>query len=277
MHGMNKETTLIITLQTLANLIGAIRAKRPLIHHITNTVTVNDCANVTLSIGAAPVMAEAPEEVREMVSMADALVLNIGTLSHQQVTSMLNAGYAANARGIPVILDPVGAGATKMRTESARLLLDKIKIAVLKGNIGEIGVLAGVEGKVRGVDSWGLNGDPIKIGQEYARQTGVTVALSGAADIVTDRNRVVLVENGHPMMGRLTGTGCMAASLVGAFAAVCSDHVTSSVAAFAAFGIAGERAAQKALGPYSFRTALMDEIAALQPEDLRQNARVRSV
>ena len=229
---MSKENKLIMTLQTLANLIGAIRVKRPLIHHITNTVTVNDCANVTLSIGAAPVMAEAPKEVEEMVSMADALVLNIGTLSHQQVTSMLNAGYEANARGIPVILDPVGAGATKMRTESARLLLDNIKIAVLKGNIGEIGVLAGVEGKVRGVYSWGLNGDPIKIGQEFARLTGVTVAISGAVDIVTDGNRVVLVENGHPMMGRLTGTGCMVGSLVGAFAVVCPDHVTSSVAAF---------------------------------------------
>ena len=277
MDGMNKETTLIITLQTLANLIGAIRVKRPLIHHITNTVTVNDCANVTLSIGAAPVMAEAPEEVREMVSMADALVLNIGTLSHQQVTSMLNAGYAANARGIPVILDPVGAGATKMRTESARLLLDKIKIAVLKGNIGEIGVLAGVEGKVRGVDSWGLNGDPIKIGQEYARQTGVTVALSGAADIVTDRNRVVLVENGHPMMGRLTGTGCMAASLVGAFAVVCSDHGDFISRSVRSVRDCRRTGSTEALGPYSFRTALMDEIAALQPEDLRQNARVRSV
>ena len=273
---MSKENKLIMTLQTLANLLSTIRAKRPLIHHITNAVTANDCANVTLSIGAAPVMAEAPEEAGEMVSMADALVLNIGTLSHQQVISMLNAGYAANARGIPVILDPVGAGATKMRTESARLLLDKIQIAVLKGNIGEIGVLAGVEGKVRGVDSWGLNGDPIKIGKEYARQTDVTVAVSGAADIVTDGNRVVLVENGHPMMDRLTGTGCMVASLVGAFAAVCSDQVTSSVAAFAAFGIAGERAAQKTSGPYSFRTALMDEIAALQPEDLMQNASVRS-
>jgi len=273
---MSKENKLIMTLQTLANLLSKIRAKRPLIHHITNAVTANDCANVTLSIGAAPVMAEAPEEAGEMVSMADALVLNIGTLSHQQVISMLNAGYAANARGIPVILDPVGAGATKMRTESARLLLDKIQIAVLKGNIGEIGVLAGVEGKVRGVDSWGLNGDPIKIGQEYARQTGVTVAVSGAADIVTDGNRVVLVGNGHPMMARLTGTGCMVASLVGAFAAVCSDGMTSSVAAFAAFGIAGERAAQKTSGPYSFRTALMDEIAALQPEDLMQNASVRS-
>jgi hydroxyethylthiazole kinase len=174
-------------------------------------------------------------------------------------------------------LDLVDAGATKMRTESARLLIDKIKIAILKGNIGEISVLAGVEGKVRGVDSWGFNGDPTKIAQEYAQQTGVTVAVSGAADIVTDGNRVVVVDNGHPMMDRLTGTGCMVASLVGAFTAVCSDQVTSSVAVFAAFGIAGERAAQKTSGPYSFRTALMDEIAALQPEDLMQNARVQSL
>jgi len=260
-----------------ANLIEDVRVARPLIHHITNNVTINDCANVTLSIGAAPVMAEALEEVEEMVSRADALVVNIGTLSRSQVESMLKAGRAANSCEIPVILDPVGAGATNMRTESARLLMDRIEISVLKGNAGEIGMLAGARGSVRGVDSYGLDADRLAVGQEYAEQTGVIVVISGAEDVVTDGSRTVVVDNGHAMMGKLSGTGCMAASLTGAFAAVCPDRVTSSVAALAAFGIAGEQAAQRASGPYSFRTALIDEIAELQPYDLMQKARVRSV
>ena len=266
-----------MTPQTFASLIDEIRAKLPLIHHITNSVTINDCANVTLSIGAAPVMAEAPEEVEEMVSRADALVLNLGTLSRHQVNSMLRAGRAANTCDIPVILDPVGAGATRMRTESARLLIKRVRISVLKGNAGEIGALANAGGRVRGVDSRGLDGDPLDIGKEFARESGLTVVISGAKDIVTDGIRSAIVENGHAMMGKLSGTGCMAASLVAAFAAVCSDHVTSSTAALAAFGIAGERAAQKTSGPYSFRTALMDEVAGLLPEDVIRQARVRSV
>lgn len=266
-----------MTPQTFASLIDEIRAKRPLIHHITNSVTMNDCANVTLSIGAAPVMAEAAEEVEEMVSRADALVLNLGTLSRHQVNSMLKAGRTANTCGFPVILDPVGAGATRMRTESARLLIRQIRISVLKGNAGEIGVLADAGGSVSGVDSRGLDGNALDIGKEYAGQMGFTVVITGAKDIVTDGKHSAIVENGHAMMGKLSGTGCMAASLVAAFAAVCSDYVTSSTAALAAFGVAGERAAQRASGPYSFRTALMDEVAGLLPEDVIRQARVRSV
>jgi hydroxyethylthiazole kinase len=164
-----------------------------------------------------------------------------------------------------------------MRTESARLLIKRVRISVLKGNAGEIGALANAGGRVRGVDSRGLDGDPLDIGKEFARESGLTVVISGAKDIVTDGIRSAIVENGHAMMGKLSGTGCMAASLVAAFAAVCSDHVTSSTAALAAFGIAGERAAQKTSGPYSFRTALMDEVAGLLPEDVIRQARVRSV
>jgi len=266
-----------MTPQTFAGLIDEIRSKRPLIHHITNSVTINDCANVTLSIGAAPVMAEAPEEVEEMVSRADALVLNLGTLSRFQVKSMLKAGRAANSCGIPVILDPVGAGATRMRTETARLLMSQIRVSVLKGNAGEIGVLSDAGGSMSGVDSRGLDGDALTIGKGYARRLSFTVVISGANDIVTDGIRSAMVENGHAMMGKLSGTGCMAASLVAAFAAVCSDPVTASTAALAAFGIAGERAAKGTSGPYSFRTALMDEVAGLLPADLIRDARVRLV
>jgi hydroxyethylthiazole kinase len=268
-HGMKQKAC--------ADLFARVREKRPLVHHITNYVTVNDCANITLCAGGAPVMADAPEEVQEMAAVAGALVLNIGTLSVSQVESMILAGGMANDRKIPVILDPVGAGATRFRTRTAERLLDELEISVLKGNAGEIGVLAGAEGKVRGVDSHGLAGDPVRIAKDYARAAGLVVAMSGATDIVTDGKRTFLVSNGHPMMGSISGTGCMAASVTGAFAAVSDDMVMASAGAFAAFGIAGERAAASAKGPLSFRVALFDELAALTPAALANSAKIQAL
>jgi hydroxyethylthiazole kinase len=259
-----------------SDILAEVRKKHPLIHHITNYVTVNDCANVTICTGAAPVMADAPEEVCEMTAIADALVLNIGTLNKGQVESMILAGGIANDRQIPVILDPVGAGATQFRTRTALHLLDELEITTLKGNSGEIGVLAGAEAGVRGVDSCGMIGNPVEIAQKFADLSGTTVAMSGATDIVTDGRHVLLVENGHPFMGGISGTGCMAASVIGAFTAVSDDPVIASAAALAAFGIAGERAAAYAHGPFSFKVALFDELAALTPEDLSKFARIRT-
>ena len=259
---------------TISDLSALVREKRPLVHHITNYVTVNDCANITISVGAAPVMADAPEEVCEMVSFADALVLNIGTLNKGQIESMVLAGGMANDRGVPIILDPVGAGATHFRTESAQRLLDELEITILKGNAGEIGTLAGAEASVKGVDSTGVTGDMITIAGHFAKRAGITVVVSGPVDIVTDGERHLLVENGHPMMGSISGTGCMAASVTAAFAAVADDPVITSAAALAAFGIAGEKAAACARGPYSFKTALFDEMAAMKPEDLASSARI---
>jgi hydroxyethylthiazole kinase len=187
---------------------------------------------------------------------------------------MLLAGGTANDRRIPIILDPVGAGATRYRTESAQRLLDELKITILKGNAGEIGILAGAEAFVRGVDSQGITGDSISIARHYAKEADVTVIISGPTDIVTDGKHLFLVENGHPMMGSISGTGCMAASVTAAFAAVTDDPVSASAAALAAFGIAGEKAAAGARGPYSFKTALFDEMATLNPEDLASGARI---
>ncbi len=260
----------------ISEVFASVREKRPLVHHITNYVTVNDCANITISVGAAPVMADAPEEVCEMVTFAGALVLNIGTLNKGQIESMLLAGGMANDRRIPIVLDPVGAGATRFRTESAQRLLDELKITILKGNAGEIGILAGAEAHVRGVDSCGVTGDLFRIAQHYAKEAGLTVVVSGATDIVTDGKSHLLVENGHPMLGSISGTGCMAASVIGAFSAAADSPVISSAAALAAFGLAGERAAAGARGPYSFKTALFDEMAALKPEDLISGARIRT-
>jgi hydroxyethylthiazole kinase len=261
----------------LSELLGRLRESRPLVHHITNYVTVNECANITLFIGAAPVMAEAKEEVADMVSLAGALVLNIGTLRREQVDAMLIAGHKANELGIPVVMDPVGAGATKYRTEVASRLMQELQIAIVKGNAGEIGTIAGTGGVVRGVDSEGMKGDPVQVCRSLADAAGVTVVMSGPSDIVTDGRRTVMVDNGHELMGKISGTGCMASSLVGAFAAMSEDFVLSSTAALASFGIAGERAANRTSGPYAFKVALLDEVAFLSPEVVAKEARVRLV
>ena len=262
--------------QQLSDAFISLRNKRPLVHHITNYVTVNDCANITLCIGGAPVMADALEEVEEMVSMAGSLVLNIGTLNDRQVDSMLLAGKMANQRGIPIVLDPVGAGATRYRTETVCRLMDQCDISIIKGNAGEIGVLAGTGGIVRGVDSGGLTGDPIVITRELARSSGSIVITSGETDIVSDGKSTYLVANGHELMGKISGTGCMATSIVAAFAAVSQDLIVGSVAALAAFGIAGECAARRSYAPSSFKVALFDETASLTPQVLGERSKVRA-
>lgn len=263
--------------QIFSDIYSRARKNRPLVHHITNYVTVNDCANITICAGGAPVMADALEESGEMAGCAGALVLNIGTLNPGIIDSMICAGKAANDRGIPVILDPVGAGATKLRTESTRRLLKELDIAIIKGNAGEIGVLAGADAQVRGVDSVGIRGDSVAITRNYARDTGITVVMSGETDIVTDGSRVLLVENGHPMMGEISGTGCMATSVTGVCAAVEKDRVLAAATALSVFGLAGERAAGKSRGPGSFKPALFDEMAALTAEDVRAGAWVTSL
>ena len=256
-------------------LLEAIRTERPMVHHITNYVTVNDCANITMCIGAAPVIAHSADEVSEMVSMAGALVLNIGTLDAAQIEAMLIAGKRANELGIPVVLDPVGAGATRLRTSSARKLISDLKLALIKGNAGEVATLAGEEASVRGVDSMSVKKDILGIVSKFAAKLGTTVAITGKTDIVSDGKSTLLVDNGHPLMSSFSGSGCMVASLCGAFAAVSGDRLKSTVAALAAFGISGENAAKKAKGPYSFRAALFDAVAALTPAELARKAKVR--
>ncbi len=260
---------------SFSGLLSDVRAKRPLVHHITNYVTVNDCANVTICAGAAPVMAHSSDEVVDMVSMAGALVLNIGTLDSAVIESMLRAGTKANEFHIPIILDPVGAGATRYRTNSVERLLHDLNITVLKGNAAEIAKLAGVEGDIRGVDSCGVKGEPVDIAKCFANKMGLTVAISGATDIVTDGKRTLLIDNGDPLMGKVSGTGCMASSVIGAYAAVSNDYVMATAAALSAFGLAGEKASKKCCGPASFKVALLDELYCMTPEELEKGARVR--
>lgn len=261
----------------VAAILGRVRAEKPLIHHITNLVVMNDTANVTLHVGALPVMAHAAEEVAEMVTMAGALVLNPGTLTSDWVTSMLIAGRQANARGVPVVLDPVGAGATTLRTQTNLKLLDELQVAVLRGNSGEIGALSGAGGVVKGVESVEGVRDPLAVARGLARERSLVVAITGPRDIIADGERAVAVDNGHPWLATLTGTGCMATTMVAAFAAVERDYLLATAGALAAFGLAAELAAAHAHGPASFKVALFDHLYHLTPEQLAAGARITAL
>jgi hydroxyethylthiazole kinase len=252
-----------------------LRERKPLVHQITNYVVMNETANATLALGALPVMAHSREEVEEMVALAGALVLNIGTLSPHWVEAMLLAGKAANEQGVPVVLDPVGAGATRFRTETARRLLDEVNVAVLRGNQGEVATLVGVEAEVRGVESIGVVGEPAELARVAARNLGLVASVTGPVDHVSDGDRILAVANGHELLAAVTGTGCMSSAITGCFLAVAQDRPLEAAAgALAAFGVAGEDAARDAKGPGSFHVGLYDALAALQPETLDTRAKI---
>ena len=256
-------------------MLRAIRERKPLVHQITNYVVMNESANATLAVGALPVMAHALEEVEEMVGLADALVLNIGTLSPPWVDAMLVAGKAANERSVPVVLDPVGAGAPRYRTEAARRLLDELEVTVLRGNAGEVATLLGAQAEVRGVESIGVGGDPAELAREGARRLGVVVSVTGAVDHVSDGRRVLAVANGHELLTQVTGTGCMSTAITGCFLAARSGApLESAAAALATLGLAAEDAARDARGPGTFHAGLYDALAALDPSTLDSRSRI---
>ena len=254
--------------------LGRMRERRPLVHQITNYVVMNETANATLALGALPVMAHAPEEVEEMVGFAGALVLNIGTLSSHWVDAMVLAGRAANERGVPVVLDPVGAGATRYRTESCRQILDEVDVAVLRGNAGEVASLIGVAAEMRGVESMGAGASAADLAREAARSLGVVASVTGAVDHVSDGERVAAISNGDPMLATITGTGCMSSAVTGCFLAVADSAFDGAVEALVAFGVAGEDAARDANGPGSFHVNFYDALANLDPATLDGRALV---
>jgi len=238
-------------------------------------VVMNETANATLALGALPVMAHAREEVEEMVQLAGALVLNIGTLSPHWVGAMLAAGKAANAVGVPVVLDPVGAGATLYRTETARQILGDVRVAVLRGNPGEVATLVGVQAEVRGVESMDVGGEASDLARAAARNLGLVASVTGVVDHVSDGERVLSVANGHELLAAVTGTGCMSSAITGCFlAAKKDDPLEAAAEALAAFGVAGEDAARDAKGPGSFHVNLYDALAALDPATLDERATI---
>lgn len=261
-------------MSTAGESLRILRERRPLVHQITNYVVMNETANATLALGALPVMAHAPEEVAEMVSLAGALVLNIGTLSSYWVEAMLQAGWAANSRGVPVVLDPVGAGATTFRTDAAKRILDQVEVAVVRGNAGEVATLVGVEADVRGVESLRAGAEPSALAQQAAKSLGLVVSVTGPVDHVSNGEQTVAISNGDPMMATITGTGCMSSAITGCFLAVGGSPFEAAVEALVAFGVAGEDAATDAKGPGSFHVNLYDALAALDPATLDARARL---
>ena len=255
--------------------LRTLRERKPLIHQITNYVVMNETANATLSLGALPVMAHAREEVEEMTRLAGALVINIGTLSPHWVEAMLMAGKTANAVGVPIVLDPVGAGATTYRTDTARRILDEVDVAVLRGNAGEVATLVGVEAEVRGVESMDVGGEAAEIARVAAKSLALVASVTGPVDHVSDGERVLAVANGHELLGAVSGTGCMSSAITGCYLAAKKDEpLTAAAEALAAFGVAGEEAAGDAKGPGSFHVNLYDALAALAPTTLDERANI---
>ncbi|MBD3224989.1 MAG: hydroxyethylthiazole kinase [Caldithrix sp.] len=257
--------------------IHTIRQNIPLVHNITNYVVMNTTANALLSVGASPVMAHAVEEVEEMVELASALVINIGTLSDKWIEAMLKAGKSARQNKKPVVLDPVGAGATGLRTDTAVKILHEAQPTIVRGNASEILALAQSELKTRGVDSTTSSDTAVEAARALARKTGSTVTISGKVDYIIsqDSETVVGVNNGTPMMGKITGTGCMSTAITGAFAAVNQNALQAAVAGMVVMGVAGEMAGEQANAPGSFQTALLDALYQVNEQEINARAKIQ--
>ena len=254
--------------------LSTLRATAPLVHNITNYVVMNSTANALLAVGASPAMVHSVEEVEEFAGLAASLVINIGTLSPAWVAAMKLAADSAAARPIPWVLDPVAAGATAYRTGVATALAAR-RPAVIRGNASEILALAGAAiGPTKGADSTDSADAAVDTARTLARDRRTVVAMTGAVDYVTDGARLVSIANGSPLMTRVTGTGCAATALVGAFLAIESDPLKAAAHALTVFGVAGELAAERASGPGSLQVALLDALHRIDADDLSRIGRL---
>lgn len=268
----------------IIELLNNVKEKNPLVHHITNYVTVNDCANITLAIGGSPVMAEDINEVRDMVSLSSSLVINIGTLNSVSVGSMIEAGKRANELNIPVILDPVGAGATIYRTETSKRIISEVKLAVIRGNLSEIKTLYGMETKTKGVDacvSVSTDGNELteekELAKALANKLNIVIAITGAIDIITDGKTLYTVENGHKIMAKVTGTGCMCTSLIGSYLGAGDNNLLAALAGIVSMGIAGEIAYEgldKNDGTGTLKVKMLDAIYNLSEVVIMKRSKI---
>ncbi|MFU7515342.1 hydroxyethylthiazole kinase [Clostridium sp. HCS.1] len=269
----------------LSKMLKNIKEKNPLIHCITNYVTVNDCANILIACGASPIMADEKEEVEEITSICNGLNINIGTLNKNVIESMILAGKKANVLSHPVTFDPVGVGASNLRNSTAKRLLEEVKFAVIRGNISEIKALALGSGRTKGVDAnisdvvtdENIDG-VISFAKDFSKKTKSIIAISGAIDIVCNENTAYVIRNGHKMMSKITGSGCMLTTLISAFVAANDDnYLEATVAALCTMGIAGENAYEilkkNNSGNSSYRNYLIDEVYKLTEEDLEGGAK----
>ncbi len=260
-----------------AENLTLVREKKPLIHNITNFVVMNYTANALLAMGASPVMAHAQNEVEDMVAFAGALVLNIGTLTDAWIYSMIKAATKASAQGTPIILDPVGSGATPLRTNSAKQIIEQTKVSVIRGNASEILSLRHDGSKTKGVDSIHSVSEAADTARILAEELQTTLAITGPVDLITDGQRMIRVSNGHPLMGYVTGTGCTATTIIGAFLAIDGDPLSATATALAFFGLAGEVAGQAAAAPGSFMIQLLDALYSVTPNQLKDGCKMEEM
>lgn len=269
----------------IIKLLDDLREKTPLVHQITNYVTVNDCANITLAIGGSPVMADDINEVLEMVSLSSSLVINIGTLNSRSVESMIKAGKRANELKIPVILDPVGAGATSYRTEVCKRIISEVKLAVIRGNLSEIKTIYGIDTVTRGVDaseSFDVSSDEFtktkKMARKFAIKFGTVVAITGEVDIITDGKTLYTTSNGHKMMSRVTGTGCMCTAVIGCYLGAGENNLIAALAGVVSMGIAGETAYERLdkriEGSGTFRVKMIDVMYNLCDIEINKRSKI---
>jgi len=255
----------------LADSLSAIDETEPLVQHLTNRVTINDLANITLHWGALPVMADSPRDGGEMAQAAGAVLLNTGQLNATINEALLETGVAASERGVPVVLDPVGMGSTASRNNLVEQLVDEVDLAAIKGNYGEITALAGAEAEVKGVESVGDYEEIEKTAQALAESTDTVVIASGEVDIVASSEAAYRVDSGHEMMGQVVGTGCMLGSTVATFCGSVDDPLTAALHATLAFGLVGERAADlDRNGPASYNVNFLDSVWNFTPEVARE-------
>lgn len=270
--------------EKIGQLLHSLRENNPLVHHITNYVTVNDCANITLAIGGSPVMADDINEVYDMVSLASSLVINIGTLNSRSVESMIVAGKRANELNIPVVLDPVGAGATSYRTKVSERIIKEVKLSVIRGNLSEIKTLYGLNTTTKGVDSGeslSLTNDfeeKKELGKAFARKAKTIIAITGEVDIITNGNIAYCVKNGHKIMSKVTGTGCMCTSLIGSYLGVGEDEFLAALSGVVSMGIAGEIAYENLNrnieGTGSLKVNIIDAIYNLSKKEILRRAKI---
>ena len=254
-----------------------VRTNAPLVHNITNFVVMNNTANALLAIGASPVMAHALEEVADMTTLASALVINIGTLSTEWIAAMELTMKTAKNRHVPIVFDPVGAGATPFRTNTSLHLLEQINPSVIRGNASEIMALAGAQIQTKGVDSAANNNDAAAAAAALAQRYSCSVCASGAVDLITDGKRTTLIYNGHPLMPRVTGLGCSASALTGAFCAVNQDYFAATVHAMAVLGICGEIAARQANGPGTLQLHILDALYNLTDAQIETYLEIKTL
>ncbi len=259
-------------------MISVVRDKCPLVHCITNYVTVNDVANAILAVGASPIMSDDISDVRDIVSISQALVINIGTLNKRTVESMIAAGTAANSLSIPVVLDPVGAGASPYRNRTVDELLESVRFSVIRGNLSEMAYINGSASRTKGVDSsmTEADADPVKVALAVSEKTGAVAAITGRIDTVAKDGRVARISSGHADMGRITGTGCMLSGVIGGFVGTGEDPFIMTANAIAAMGAAGLIAHDKAgaLGTGSFRVALIDALSTMTDEIINERGQL---